>query len=324
MSKLDNVINFLCDNNYDQNTIIDDINMVISIIDSENIKTDFKRFDDLYRNLLFKRMEEANNFYKAVVESSGNIFYNFIKEHITMPFRNSRNPMAEKALFEGMLHVDNLRYREFVISLIGYVHPTLDNNLISLIDNALAYYEIDFHNIDCLPRFNTMHPFPKDDKTIIDNFNLVKDNKKDNNYGVYLGQYSELLAYQYLLEGLFDDEKIIWTSRDVGDGFGYDISIYNKESQFIDLYEVKGKYNSEREIELTDFENKIKEVAFNTDNTCYHILKVYINNNDITYIDIYEDEDGNIKAIDQHKNEYKVVEVFSEKKDNKLIRVYKP
>ena len=321
MNKLDNVINFLCDNNFDNDTIIDDINTVISLYYSDNKDINFKRFDELYRNLLFKRMDEANNFYKAVVKSSGNIFYNFIKEHITMPFRNSRNPMAEKALFEGMLNKNNLRYKEFVLSLIDYVHPTLDINIIQMIDNALSYYEIDFSNINCLPRFNSVHPFPRDDKTIVNNFNSVKDNKNDSNYKLYLNQYAELLAYQYLLEKMLDNQKIIWTSRDIGDGFGYDISIYDKESQYIDLYEVKGKFNSERDIELTDIEYKIKQVARNTNNTCYHILKVYINDDGVKYIDVFEDEDGKIKALDQYKNSYDVTEIIKEHSNNKSLRI---
>ena len=321
MNKLDNVINFLCDNNYDDNTIIEDINTVVSLCDSDNVKMNFKRFDELYRNLLFKRMEEANSFYKTVVESSGNIFYNFIKEHINMPFRNSRNPMAEKALFEGMLNIKNLKYKEFVLSLIDYVHPSLDEHIIDMINNAISYYEIDFSNINCLPRFTSAHPFPKDDHTIINNFNSVKEDKNNSNYKLYLNQYAEYLAYQYLLEKMLDNQKIIWTSRDIGDGFGYDISIYDKESQYIDLYEVKGKFNSERDIELTDIEYKIKQVAKKTDKACYHILKVYINDDGVKYIDVFEDENGKVKALDQYQNSYDVTEIIKENNSNKHLRI---
>ena len=122
------------------------------------------------------------------------------------------------------------------------------------------------------------------------------------------------MFYRYLINNCCKGQQIMWVSRDLGDGFGYDIAVYDANINKLFLYEVKttGRKEEIDNVSLNSFETRICNLFHTYEDTEYHIIRIYIGEN----IQIYDIDDKtskieNIfnyngkKSIDRHIYCYK-------------------
>ena len=299
MDKINNVIKYMNDDPYKLDTIEDDIIFTFNNLDNEEYSSDIVKFKKVFNEYIGKRTKECKLFAKKVLENHENVYMREIELYKYLPFRESRNPMMDKLLIESISHSDNLSLIHAIELLVvksderELFSELLDERLY----NFIVYEGIDFNDIKQAPRLSKLHEVPSFDDHIISTFyDAYNHPEKYNENQMYFieGDFGELMLYNKLRYEKNDDEEIIWVSRDIGDGFGYDIAKYNHTTNHIDLYEVKNTISEDKflDVELTKFESLIKGASSNYSNTTYHVIRVYSTDARINMFDIYIDEDG--------------------------------
>ncbi len=322
---LENVKNYLLNNDYNKDTIISDIDLVSNCYNINPGHKMIADFDKYYINFLDRLCLETYNFSNVLLNPKDNYFYQELLEYESLPLRTSKNPIIDKTLIEKIIDIKDLKYDKLLYFLLSS-DPRCDT-LYDKIYNFIVREGITYDSFGKSQKVGWFSKCPESDEMIKENFKIAKDNYDTdlNNtdvYRNYISRYSELEAYNYLKQNLKPYEKIKWVSRYVGDGFGYDIMVINDYENEIKLYEVKGtiKKENERNTSLTNYETTTLLLS-EEKNMEYHILRVYIGDNDTRIYDICNTKDS-VSSIDNKGFEYLNYKKEDKDKNNKLIYKY--
>ena len=317
MDYINNAINFIINQKFNEETIIEDIDKTFKdkYYSKNNELTDiFFEYLDLYLSL---KREEVIRFANTINMKGIPSEYRSILEYYNMPFRYSKCPLADKKIFENITGLDDIGIDQVVFALLRGYHENEFNNNQDFINYINYFYnaqQITFNSIGKSQRMGWIGAMPLSVDDIIKDYLSIKNNKYDIDYNKKLGNYGELMFYRYLINNCCKGQQIMWVSRDLGDGFGYDIAVYDANINKLFLYEVKttGRKEEIDNVSLNSFETRICNLFHTYEDTEYHIIRIYIGEN----IQIYDIDDKtskieNIfnyngkKSIDRHIYCYK-------------------
>ena len=116
-----------------------------------------------------------------------------------------------------------------------------------------------------------------------------------------------MLFYEYLRSIAKDPNTVLWVSKTLGDGFGYDIALYNPAENKIYLYEVKTTSVEEffNDTTLNQFESRICNLLKDKPDHEYHIIKILVGN-EVRMIDI-NDKTQEVSNLCNSVETYKVL-----------------
>ena len=212
--------------------------------------------------------------------------YSNLLNHYYLPFRYSRDPIADKKIFTGMFnifynmnHKEDLRMDEIIFILLGpYQDPCYSSK--EFVDRMYEFFiggGIDFSSISnnyfC---FGNIGYMPRSVEQIISDYQMYRNNKKIDNATSIVGNYGELMYYRYLQSINQLHQVIMWVSHDLGDGFGYDIAVYDAHNNKLIVNEVKATDNDNyfEHVSLTEHERNVANALRESPDTDYHIIRI--------------------------------------------------
>lgn len=206
--------------------------------------------------LINKRMEEVNRFNEILLN------FNYFPNERTLllyryfPFK-SGNIEVEKYLFS--LLFNNPDINKYLDNLL-LAFTSINNENYRKISNLLRTFIYDenlrYDNFKNNSRLFGINKYPSEDE-IVSNFRNLANEKDNPSRNLAIGFYAELVALKDELNYLNNNnrpdlgDKVIWTSRDIGDGFGYDILSYNPINLHEKLIEVKGTMSLTNDINVS-------------------------------------------------------------------------
>jgi len=307
--KVQNVINYISGKPFQTDTLITDIDAILSM-DDPNLQNELMFYYSFFKDRIKKDLTTfINNMYMDDYEE-----YKRICMYYTFPFRNSISAYADArilSIMEGpfvqsiynntyLKKTDEDKTRDY-ITLVCALTTKLElpvkedfyNNLIKLaITGGInKKYYVHLDNMKTARNVGRMTglDYPE---TIPQAKEVFKKCFKDNNYNKYLNYaqscYGELLALDYL-STLYDGDEYehCLLPKTVGDGFGYDICIRNRNTGYLYIYEVKTHYNE------TEYEqNKLSpneayvenQSRFPNSGYNYYLFKILVNTIDFGVI----------------------------------------
>ena len=315
-----NVVHFLNGEGYQNSTIIEDIKRTFEDYRSGKGNDAIYKFISSFNNYLANKTQECLNFANIMMTDCYPNEYHQLLEYFYMPFKNSSNPMADKAILEEYFEIEDLRLDQAVMILIGDNYRFLYNDNQSFLDRInffFNYEQISFEDIGTKARVGWFERMPSNPNEIILEFNETIQNPNDPNQTKKVGNYGELMFYNYLTSIANENMQVIWVSRDIGDGFGYDIAVYDQSINKITLYEVKTTTKEEyfNDTTLNEYESRICNLTKSYPDTDFHIIKILLGNQ-IKMIDI-NDKTETVSNIANPSEGYKVL-----KKSDKFINSY--
>lgn len=299
MINYDTVNNVIC---YLKENRLYDSNFKLKSLDEAypNIFTDeYPYIVNRMNELIDKRAKESKKISDIITDSSLKSAEKTVRFCEYFPFKDANNVKLEIALIEMLLARKNYKELERR-NAIGFksVIPLLVNNHNKNYLNTLGAYlgstHIDVDNFEMNPKI--MHKLYGEDKFIgnysnerikDEYFNIDKfDNKED-----IVARYAELYTYEKIINMLKlsgnEDliKKVIWASR-IGDGFGYDILLQDKNGNEI---KVEVKSTSSRNVGYGDFILSDNEYnSFKSSNNDYIVYKLIFDKyNKYKLTDIY-------------------------------------
>jgi len=319
---INNINNFLKGNNYNEETALNDITLVGNCY---KLNPGHKLLSDLDNNFLSyldNKIREVEYFDKILLNPHENTYIQDTLKYYYLPFRNSKNPILDREILSTILKLNDKSYDQIIFFLSYYSYG---KELIDQIHSFIAFYGITFESLGRDSRCGWYEKYPDTDKQIKDEFIIANDNyyNEDNTketidkYNKAIGNYAELEFFKYLNKNRKDEEQILWISRFVGDGFGYDIIVYNTITKEAILYEVKGSISihKSRKIELTKTESNMLRFAMSND-TEYHMVKVFFGKDKTKIYDIGKKGDNYTFNIINDRVDY----IF-EKEDEKTRKL---
>ncbi len=314
-----NVVKFLNGEPYQKSTIIEDINRTFEDYNAGKGNDAIYKFIAAMNNYMLIKFQECMNFANIMMTDGYPNEYHQLLEFSFMPFKNSSNPMADKTLLENFYGVEDLKIDQAIMAIIGDNFRELYNDNQSFLDRMNFFFNydpIDFEDIGTKARVGWFEKMPSDPNQII--FDYQGTNSKDPLYNKKVGNYGELMFYQYLTAIQNGNMQVIWVSKDIGDGFGYDFAVYDQSINKITLYEVKTTTNEEffNEISLNEYESRICNLTKTYSDTDYHIIRICLGNN-VKMIDI-NDKTESVNNLCQGGGDYKVLK----KANNSLLNNY--
>ena len=297
-----NIINYLENKDYNDQTIFDDINKVITI-DLPSYNTYLSNYlINVIKIYLNNYINLSKKFLEIALDYNKNIFYTELFEHKYMPFSKARNSYVDKYLIEKLLGTESLNLDIMIPTLVSLVDDKLASEYKSLMAIRSFVYENQCNDYTFSKRFKSIHKYPTEEEIEIRYNDLINGKIKDG-FSFIIGDYAELVIYKKLVRE-YPNDKVIWVSKDYGDGYGYDIARYNVENDHMSLYEVKGTRSANKEFSLTDMETRTFKYASNIKETDAHIMCVYLLNNTIKIVDVFKDKNGKIIAKDENNYDY--------------------
>ena len=278
LSAISNVLKYMTDRYYDKSNLKFDIDIVKQCYDINPYL--LTTFDDVFIEFLNKKAEEVEKFNKILLKPNNNYFLQELFQYAYLPLRYSKDPIMDAKILVTFCGLTEDFYHTIIFALTD---PKYRNSreYVDKIHGFIAYEGISYEEFGKSPRVGWFEKYPQLDSEIIDQFDIVREeynkNKKILNNKA-IGNYAELECANFLKNTLGPHEEIVWVSRNIGDGFGYDIMIYNKLTNESKIYEVKGSLslNKENMIELTKTETIALEIA-NRKNVEHHSIKFFFN-----------------------------------------------
>lgn len=272
LNSINNAINYLKGKDYNKETINDDM-MVASKCANINLG-----------NFTIKK------FYYLLIDILNNID---ITQLVNDLFREDCNPFYKEVLKHRIIL--------YLKNELEKADPIISNVILSFRHKLRIKYKGKEEAFDNLTHFGNIEEFPSTEK-IINNFLEISARpiELSEKYKLATGHCAELFTYMNLMELTEDDINIetIWCSKEIGDGFGYDIMVVNHDTMEVKLIEVKGtaKEENQKNIILTNHEQEVADIADKTPNTRYYVIKNYLSLNPKSnqiepkyYIETYED-----------------------------------
>ena len=317
MKAIKNLSSYICGYKYDKDTIEKDIEIVHGCYKLNPGHKLMMDFDKLFMEFLNKKSKECEFFSKTLLHPKENKLYQDVLEYERLPFRYSRNPEVDMKLLGTILDAKSFDYGQIIHLLSPREYSTKLSDALYNFINAQGIFCEKFGEG---PKIGWVSKFPNNDIEICDNFEEEKDlynEEKNLSNPSAIGNYAELVFYKYLSKKRKDNERLLWVSRFVGDGFGYDIMSYNTSNKEVKLYEVKGSVSQGNciKIELTEKESEMLKYA-KENNIEYHMVKLFLNNEERLYDVFCKDRCHYLNKINDNKP--RRVFVTSNENDKKL------
>lgn len=278
---INNIHNYIRGYNYNEETAYNDIKLVGNCYKLNPGHRMLSQFDNDFLTYLNKKVNEVETFDSILLNPQENTFLQDVMKYYYLPFRYSKNPTLDKKIISTILNLKHDSYDKILFSLS---FNSYGDKLAKEIHNFIAQEGIEFESLGKDARCGWVEKYPDKDQDIIDRFNIAKDNyhNEDNTkevlkkYKKDIGNYAELEFFKYLNKNRKENEQILWVSRFVGDGFGYDIMVCNNKTKEVKLYEVKGSISLfySKKFDLTLTESNILRSASES-NVEYHIVKLF-------------------------------------------------
>ena len=291
-----NVDKYFCGYKYNKSTILEDIVYVGTGYNINPGHELLKSFDKNFMKFLNKKSIECDRFSKTMLEPKSNSLYDEVLCFERLPFRYSRNPIADEKILKTILNAKDFDYS----GLIQALSPRNRNDdLNNILYASLVQFEVTPSDFGKRAKMGWFEKMPNSDKEIYDKFLIEKEyyyNNGECNDSKAVGDYAELEFYKYLNRNRKPGERLLWVSRFIGDGFGYDIMSYDTNTENAVLYEVKGSVSlgNSTKIELTETETNMFKYSM-ANNIEYHAVKVFFRSDKEIMYDIYC-KDGEIKV----------------------------
>ena len=253
-------------------------------------------------NYLMNKQQEALYFAAALIDNSHPMEYRDVVCYYYLPFRNSKMPMADKRIIEIMLKIENLSIDQFIMDIIGNTYYEYYNGNRVFLDRLNWFFNdqhISFDNIGNTQKIGWKgDKIPFDENKIIMSYQEVINDPSNPNSNKKVGDYGELMLYKHLLQQANENFYVMWVSRDLGDGFGYDLATYSVPENKVRLYEVKTTSSISRfyNFDLSEYESRICNLFRSCDDTEYHVVRVYLGDK-VKMIDI-DDKTQEITNLD--------------------------
>ena len=305
-----NVIKYLTGDEYYDKDLIDDIEKTFEDCKKGYLNDAIYKFYIALNNFIYQRRNDAITFANVMMSDGYPLEYKTIIEYYALPFRFARNPIAEKILIEKMCDIKDLRLDQAIMGLIGTNNKELFNSNPKFLERMNFFFNfepISFESIGKSQRIGWIEPMPQDPNQIIYEYINVMNNPRDPKYGKKIGNYGELLFYEYLKSITPNTNHVLWVSKTLGDGFGYDIAVYNPVENKIYLYEVKTTANESSfyDTSLNQFESRICNLLRDYPDHEYHIIKILLGN-EIRMLDI-NDKTTEVSNLYKPDEKYKVL-----------------
>lgn len=319
--------------------LIDDLKAYTDFVDG--YETAIGVLNEKLKKLISQRLMEVYLFCKSQNDSTLT-FYKELLFYKYLPFKDANIEM-ERLIF-SILYNDNKiknNYNELISALAFTIYDCklfggLTINNIEKIDSFLFNDKINYSFFRNKYKFYNQYKasklklYPSDEKI---RSNIINMKTRDNDI---ISNYAELVVYEEQKKLIQDSrpelvDKIVWVSRDYGEGFGYDILSVNPTNNREVLIKVDGIDKKEKcnSFYLTNKENDILNSIYNKPedlrDTDYYIYQVYMQNDKI--IDIYKitvstDENNNLTFIDQLGNYYNQYADINNRKVESYKRKY--
>lgn len=207
------------------------------------------------QQLLSKRIEKRINEVKMFNKILSNNDLSYMEQKLYafkyLPFKDS-NIEIEKNIFAILLNNPSIiEYYDSLISSLSICDNRQDMiQLSNQIRDFIYWEQIGYDNFKTGKLLSPIHEYPSD-KEIINRFRNISDYPEEKN--IIIGQYSEMICYYNEIHKLYNlnrqdlAQRVIWVSKEVGDGFGYDIFSFNLQSNHQKLLEVKGTTKADNE-----------------------------------------------------------------------------
>ena len=278
------------------------------------------KFYNAYSLYIMLKQKRAIDFANILMSDGYPYEYHSLMEYYYLPFRYSPNPMADKLIIEMMNGIEDLRLDQAIMGLIGqeeFERFNGNQEFLYRMNDFFNAYPLSFEDIGRSQRLGWIDErISYNENDIINNFMYALSNPNHPKYKKIVGDYGELMFYKYLEFINQGHQHIMWVSRDLGDGYGYDFALYDRIKNVLDLYEVKTTTKEEYfyETELNEYESRICNLMADSPNTNYHVIKLLVGSQ-FRMIDITDKTNA---ARDIYNNkEAKLLK--KDKKDNKNI-----
>ena len=185
MDYINNAINFIINQKFNEETIIEDIDKTFKdkYYSKNNELTDiFFEYLDLYLSL---KREEVIRFANTINMKGIPSEYRSILEYYNMPFRYSKCPLADKKIFENITGIDDIGIDQVVFALLRGYHENEFNNNQDFINYINYFYnaqQITFNSIGKSQRMGWIGAMPLSVDDIIKDYLSIKNNKYDIDY----------------------------------------------------------------------------------------------------------------------------------------------
>ena len=262
--------------------LIDDIKRTVTEYKDGKRNDAMYKFYNSYCMYIMLKSKKSIEFANILMSEGYPYEYHQLMEYYNLPFRYSANPMADKLLLEMMWGIDNLRLDQAIMGLIGnqeYERFNGNQEFLYRMNDFFNAYPLSFEDLGRSQRLGWIDErISYDDQVIINNFMYVLSNPNHPKYNKIVGDYGELMFYKYLEFVNQGHQQIMWVSRDLGDGYGYDFALYDRMKNILDLYEVKTTTKEEYfyDTELNEFESRICNLMADNPNTNYHVIKLLV------------------------------------------------
>ena len=280
-----NIINYLSGESYDKDSIYDDIDKCMIWHRNQVEIEGVDRLRTEYLKMLQKRLDETVKFYNAINTTYPSaILYN-VRVFENYPFRQSRDPKADRDLIVKLNGIDkkfNDSSEEFifiVLLLLYHAKVKFPESFQDTLYNIVLNYGYTGGPIDVDHMDKAIYVSRLGDKAFPQSYDAAKDlfNKYGDNETT--GFFGEYIAMNYIKEHLKEGDQIKWVSRNLGDGYGYDILVENHLTNKFVVYEVKAHQNDENfnKDDLSFTESAIRFNSLDKNNNYeYRVIKLLL------------------------------------------------
>lgn len=297
-----NVIKYLSGDLYCDKDLLDDIDQTFEALRTKAPNNLFIKLHQEFAKYLEVKRAEALNFANILMTDGYPYELHNILEYYYLPFRTSRNPVADKKIFEGMFRLNEVRLDELIMGLICGIDPQrFDNNpeYLQRMNFFFNYDPITFESIGNSQRLGRVGYMPNNQNQIMLDYQAYKQCPSTPNALSIVGNYGEFMFVKYLESIKRPEEVIYWVSHDLGDGFGYDVALYNPTINKLNLYEIKSTDDPSKfeNIYLTEHETRVSNAIRLNPNEEYHIVRLCVEE-PFQMVDI-NDKSGDVMDITQ-------------------------
>ena len=317
-----NIINYLSDESYDKDSIYDDIDRCMALHNQQIPIDGLDKLRTEYLKMIKKRQDEAVKFYNAVNTNYPSLVLSNVRMFENYPFRQSRDPKADRDLIVKLNGIDkkfNNTTEQFiflVLLLLYHSGVKYEESFQDTLYNIVFNYgdvggPIDVDNMDKAIYVSRIgdKKFPQSLDAAKDLFNKYGDNETTGFFGEYI-------AIKFIKEHMLNDgDQIVWVSRTLGDGYGFDILVENPITNKYVVYEVKAHQNEDNfnSDNLSYTEDVYRHNSLDKNNNYdYRVIKLLLNRSmgdmivPVNYIKqmdgCYYDEDGVWRRVTLEKN----------------------
>ena len=384
-TRIINVNRYLRGNDYNTRTIIDDINYSFDLIREGADCFEIRELKIFLDNVINEWKQECYEFYQSLTRDYGIKVLNNIDIYSHVPFRKSRNPLADYEIIKNYYQEDFNKYPYFInspqgryylsVSLLlkyndnkpGFDNEKYERGFGKYIENAGSNNPITFEFMNSAKYVGHVEgkEFPENYEDLVDYAKCIdraigfctmkycsqlinQENnevyvKKANDlsniyYSAIVGYLGEFYAIEYLKQVVEADDEILWVSKVLGDGFGFDIVVLNKNTKKTDVYEIKattseskiGGYDIDNNyefkpvaIDLTNEECKIKNEVLLEGKANYHMIEFLIDLSSFSVKKAYQvdyNNPGNSEPTPINFNETKILKKYTDKPGEVIIK----